>query len=400
MRIAYVTYEYPPDMPPGGIATYVNQVAKYFSENGHSVEVFCASLSRTSSEMEGDIFVHRIRCNDPAIFRKQIVNAFSLRHDLVPFDLIESPEIHGNGYLIKIKYPDLPLLVKFHMPLFLQMRLINYYTPALIKLRYFLGALRRGQFKFYGDTNYHDDIDYKITMLADSMVSPSNSLRTILIREWKLDRDKVSVIPYPFVAPELLLSIPIKITTSKVITFIGKLNVQKGIVIFVEVIKQIAKKYPDVYFRLVGNDSYYSNAKSQMSDYIINSLKGFEQNYTIKGGLSYQEVMSELSKSDICVFPSIWENFGIVCLEAMSAGRAIVASKNGGWSEMLTNDSGLLVDPLNTQQIVSAISELLDDPQSRVNYGLAAREKVLTRFNQKPFTILENHYYNLINNDC
>jgi glycosyltransferase involved in cell wall biosynthesis len=236
-------------------------------------------------------------------------------------------------------------------------------------------------------------------MLAESMVSPSNSLAKILIREWKLDSYKVSVIPYPFIAPEPLLSIPINITTTKFITFIGKLNVQKGIVILVEVIKQIAQKYPDVYFRLIGNDSYYSNAKSQMSDYIVNSLKGFEKNYTIKGGLSYHEILFELSKSDICVFPSIWENFGIVCLEAMSAGRAIVASKNGGWLEMLTNDSGILVDPLNKQQIVTAISQLLDSPQSRVNYGITARETLLNNFNQKAFTILENHYYKLINSD-
>ena len=66
----------------------------------------------------------------------------------------------------------------------------------------------------------------------------------------------------------------------------------------------------------------------------------------------------EYAKVAVCVFPSIWENFPNVCLEAMSAGRGIAASWNGGMAEMLdAGHCGLPFPPNSPQRLAQAVSD-------------------------------------------
>jgi glycogen(starch) synthase len=397
MRIAFFTYEFPPDIAQGGIATYVHQITKLLANRGHEIEVFCASPHRTKTSVEDNVIVHRLKCNNPSEFNDLLLDFFQKSHNQKPFDIIESPEIHGHAYSIKLIHQNLPLVVKFHMPIFLQMRLINFYTSKLTKLRFFLGGLRRGRIKFYDYYDYQLDLDYKVTKLADAYISPSKSLGEILKNEWNLNDQKLSFIHYPFTPPTFLLDIPIECRTTKVVSFIGKLNVQKGIVSLVEMIKKVVIDHPDVKFRIIGNDSFYTSRKLVMSDYIKKQLTGLEENYIIRGGLDYNDVMQELNLADVCIFPSIWENFPNVCLEAMSAGRAIIGSKNGGMSEMLENQAGIVIDPLKVEEGVKAISFLLDNPEERVKRGIKAREIVLESYNKEIIgSQIENHFTQVI----
>jgi glycogen(starch) synthase len=399
MRIAFFTYEFPPDIAQGGIATYVDQITKLLANRGHEIEVFCASPNRTKTSIEANVIVHRLKCNNPSEFNDLLLDFFQKAHNQKPFEIIESPEIHGHAYSIKLIYPNLPLVVKFHMPIFLQMRLINFYTSKLTKLRFFLGGLRRGRIRYYDHYDYQDDLDYKVTKLADAYISPSQSLGEILKNEWNLNSQKLSFIHYPFVPPKFLIDVPIECRTTKVVSFIGKLNVQKGIVSLVEMIKKVVKDHPDVKFRIIGNDSFYTSRNMLMSDYIKNQLTGLEYNYIIRGGLDYKDVMNELNLADVCIFPSIWENFPNVCLEAMSAGRAIIGSKNGGMSEMLENGAGILINPLNTLEGADAISYFLSNPLFRVDYGKQARSFVLERFNKEKIgRQIEEHFEKVIAN--
>ena len=52
-RIAYITYEYPPDIHAGGIATYVYEVSRMMVESGWEVEIFAGSLEREGLFIEG-----------------------------------------------------------------------------------------------------------------------------------------------------------------------------------------------------------------------------------------------------------------------------------------------------------------------------------------------------------
>ena len=95
------------------------------------------------------------------------------------------------------------------------------------------------------------------------------------------------------------------------------------------------------------------------------------------GGIPYGQVAVELQGSDICVFPSDWEASGFVCMEAMAAGRGVIASNAGGMAEIVEHGrTGLLVPPRNPVAIADAIIALMHDPDRRISLGRAARQYI------------------------
>jgi len=85
---------------------------------------------------------------------------------------------------------------------------------------------------------------------------------------------------------------------------------------------------------------------------------------------------------DLVVVPSIWaEPFGLTALEAMSAGKAVIASEVGGIPEFLENGkNGITVQPNNPEVLALKIDELLDKDEYRQKLGGEARETVLRRY--------------------
>ena len=79
--------------------------------------------------------------------------------------------------------------------------------------------------------------------------------------------------------------------------------------------------------------------------------------------------------------PSLSEGLPLALLEAMFAGRAIVASAVGGIPEVITNDrEGLLVPPSDPEALAAALRRLLDDPALRIRLGRAAQVRAAEQF--------------------
>src|SRR4051794_6027265 len=89
LRLAFITYEYPPDTAVGGIATYARQAATLLAGRGHRVEVFAASGSRQGVFEEEGVLVHRVRvASDRSRFPELAGAAFERRYQEHPFDVI------------------------------------------------------------------------------------------------------------------------------------------------------------------------------------------------------------------------------------------------------------------------------------------------------------------------
>src|SRR6185369_13244206 len=97
MRIAFVSYEYPPDTADGGIATYVQQAAWMLRDCGHEVEVFAASRECTRTSRESGLSVHRILTENRQVFAEQIAPVFIRRHQAAPFDVLEGPDYNADA---------------------------------------------------------------------------------------------------------------------------------------------------------------------------------------------------------------------------------------------------------------------------------------------------------------
>jgi len=99
--------------------------------------------------------------------------------------------------------------------------------------------------------------------------------------------------------------------------------------------------------------------------------------------LGSQDLMEELLPlADVFFLPSRQESFGLVALEAMSAGVPVVASNIGGLPEVVVDGhTGFLHDPDDEEALAGSIVRLLKDSRLRARMGRAARRHAQTKFN-------------------
>lgn len=378
MHIGLVSYEFPPETAFGGIGTYTYQAAMSLQKAGCKVDVFTASHNRQilNEETEFGIRVHRLKALTREIFRDQVAIVIKDKHEEDPFDVLESPEYGAEGYFIKDYLPYVPLVVKLHTPHFYIRELNNYLQKNSLKNR-LKRLLNIGIYK------KEKDNEYQLALKADLLVSPSISLQYLVAERWEIGLDKIVHLPYPFIPTADLLSVPIE-TKTNTITFFGRLEVRKGVHLFVSIIPKVLQELPGVKFRFIGKTNKDAKGGGTMLAYLKKNLKAYRHQIEYIDHVSIKDIPLWMKQTDICAFPSIWENFPNVCLEAMSAGRGIIASKHGGMKDMLEKiDGGLLINPFDTTETANKIIYLMKNPDIRFEMAKRSRQKIISYYGEE-----------------
>ncbi|MEI6946653.1 glycosyltransferase family 4 protein [Paraflavisolibacter sp. H34] len=379
MRIAFVTYECPPETGGGGIGTYVRQVSRMLYRSGHSVTVFAGSGKKEAFWEDESIF--RIPATNWTEFNNVLPGYFNSLHRSEPFDVVECMDFCGCGLSIKKMLPTLPIVVRLHTPLYMVDRLLFQPLSLRGKVRFIAGALLRWKLPslplFPQPHNYRDE--FAIIELAERVCSPSRSIYNEMLSLGYPLQDKTDFIPLPFAIPDALRSIiPRKaIREDPQIMFIGRMEKRKGVIDLARSIPLILKRYPKAHFTFVGSPSQSPVPGVHMMDFLKKELYRYTGSVSFTGGVPPEQVPGYLSQGDIFVFPSHYESFGLVCCEAMAAGKAVVASRSGGMSEIIEEGtSGLLVPPHQPQMLAAAVLKLIGNERLRLEMGTRARERI------------------------
>ncbi len=370
-KIAFVSYEYPPDTGFGGIATYLFQIVHAFAERGMLVTVICSTPNETNVvDEKNGVTVYKIHCTRQKHFSLLASETLAVLHQQENFDLIEIPDYGADGLFIKKYVPDVPLVVKMHAPAFYIKRLERYYY-------YKNNWLKRVFKKRY---NYRNDKEYKAVIQADHIFTPSLSLKNIISENWKIPLEKITHIPNPYVPnPELLNMVTDY--RSKTILYLGRLAALKGVYNLAKAIPLILKEVPDARFLFVGQNAEDPFRKGDMKSFLISQLQEAASRVTFIDKVPLEKIGEYYQNATICVYPSLWENFPNVCLEAMSAAKIIVAGENGGMKEMLEDiNGGILVDPLDEKAIAEACIKALKNTEQYAEMGERARKKITTYY--------------------
>ena len=387
MKIAFVFYEYPPDTADGGIATYLRQAARMLCARGHQVEVFAGARGREGTFDDGDgITVHRIACPDGrARFHRPVAAAFQQRHARVGFDVVEGAEYLADSRDIPAWCPEIPLVVRLHTGTYLLNRLNRPHWSSMLELRAPRGAWRQWMRRSYWRYDKARDVERLHALDADHIASPCSAMSNVMIPAWDLDPQRVALVPYLCVPSEALLDVPVD-TCTNTVTFLGRLEVRKGVLDLARAIPHIFRRHPQVRFRFVGRPHHYSPQPGlDMLQYLQRELARYGEAVEFAGSVALDEVPDVLARTDVCVFPSVWEAWGYSCAEAMAAARGVVGSRAGGMADLLARDSegkevGLGISPNHPKDLAKAVSQLLEQPERRFELGRSARRRIVKEY--------------------
>ena len=164
--------------------------------------------------------------------------------------------------------------------------------------------------------------------------------------------------------------------TDRVVLFVGRLVYRKGLHILISAVPKVLDVFPDTIFLVAG-----AGYARQWADFLVKRL-GVQGNVRFLGHVPQALLPTLYASSTTFVLPSLFgESFGIVLLEAMSAGLPVVASRVGGVGEIVEDGvTGLLVEPGDIAGLAAALIEILSQPQRARSMGAEGRREVVSRF--------------------
>jgi glycosyltransferase involved in cell wall biosynthesis len=163
--------------------------------------------------------------------------------------------------------------------------------------------------------------------------------------------------------------------TRRRVVFAGRVVPIKGVAVLI----RAARELPGTEFVICGDG--WGLAKMRK----LARRTGVQERVLFKGWLGAEQLAHELAEASVVAVPSLWpEPFGLVGIEALAAGRPVVASATGGIEDWLQDGvSGLTVKPGDANALARALAELLDDPERQQALGAAGRDRVAAQFSRE-----------------
>tara|TARA_Y100001936_G_scaffold32816_1_gene30760 strand:+ start:628 stop:1728 length:1101 start_codon:yes stop_codon:yes gene_type:complete len=240
-------------------------------------------------------------------------------------------EIHNRPYLINYLYPNIknnPLVLYFHNdPLQMQ------------------GSKKISERK-------------EILNKVSGLVFVSEYLKERFLEGINKEYSKLHVIPN-----SLSINQNANLNKKKQVLFVGRIVREKGVEVYVEAIKNIAHKFPDWKFYLVGETRSRNKffGKSFETNIINNFLK-IGPNVERIGYIPNDDVIKLMEQSSILVVPSLWqEPFGLTAMEGLSNKMAVIANKVGGLADIV-KENGILIENINVENLTNKLNELITNP--------------------------------------
>jgi len=160
--------------------------------------------------------------------------------------------------------------------------------------------------------------------------------------------------------------------------FVGRITRQKGVPVL---LRAAAHLDPDVQLVLCAGAPDTPELGAEVAGLVEELRKTRSGVIWLSGMLSKREVIQLLSHSTLFACPSVYEPLGIVNLEAMACGTAVVASKVGGIPEVVADgETGLLVPPDDPTALAESINSLTRDTERAKAMGTAGRERAGSLF--------------------
>ncbi len=250
-------------------------------------------------------------------------------------------------------------------------------TPLIVTIH----ATERGRHQGWLPTNTSQQIDHmewRTVYEAWRVVACSNYMRDELARWFGLPAEKVTVIPNGIdtskihtCAASTMEAMRVKYAPQgeHLLFYVGRVVHEKGVHLIVRAMPRILAEHPNTRLLVAG--------KNSQKLFPLAYELGVEKNIEFLGYIDNEERDCLYQIVEAAIFPSLYEPFGIVALEAMANGCNVIASSTGGLGEVVRHEvTGLTVIPNDPQSIVWAVNRLFSDPAAAQARRIAALAEV------------------------
>jgi glycosyltransferase involved in cell wall biosynthesis len=205
---------------------------------------------------------------------------------------------------------------------------------------------------------------------ASKIITVSNLTRDIVINKYNINPDKVETVYNAVEHVELTENIVVnKGFDEKVVTFLGRITLQKGPEYFIEAAYKVLKVMDNVRFVMAGSGDMMERMMRRAASLRITDRFHFT------GFLKGMDVYTMLAMSDVYIMPSVSEPFGISPLEAMQSNVPVIISKQSGVAEILTH--AVKTDFWDIDAMADAIYGILNYPALASMFIRNGKEEVV-----------------------
>ena len=371
MKILMLTWEYPPRIV-GGIARVVHDLSKRLIKDGHEVTVVTYKDGDVPY-YENDKGVDVYRVDNYMIHPNNFIDwILQLNFNMIAkateiinkngkFDVIHAHDwlVANAAKALKNSF-DIPLVSTIH-------------------------ATESGRNSGIHDETqrYINDTEWLLTYESTEVIVNSNYMKGHVQGLFGLPFDKINVIPnginvnnFVGIDRDYDFRRQYAMDNEKIILYVGRLVYEKGVQHLISAMPKILANYHDSKLIIAGKGGMMDELRAQAFN------MGLSDKVYFTGYLNSKQVQKMYKCADVAVFPSTYEPFGIVALEAMLAGVPTVVSDIGGLNEIVEHRiDGMKSYAGNANSIADSVLSLLYDPQLAANVAKRARIKVKENFN-------------------
>ena len=371
MKILMLTWEYPPRVV-GGIAKVVYDLSRTLIKDGHDVTVVTYKEGDVPY-FEDDKGVKVYRVDNYMINPNNFIDwIMQLNFNLVAkaneimaeqgkFDVI-----HAHDWLVAYAAKTLK----------------NSYNIPIVST---IHATEAGRNSGIHDEQqrYINDTEWMLTYESSEVIVNSNYMKGELQRLFGLPYEKINVVPngvnlslFNGIERDYNFRRKYAMDNEKIILFMGRLVYEKGVQHLIAAMPKILNGYHDSKLVVCGKGAMLDELRAQAN------AMGIGNKVYFAGYMNGKDVQRMYKAADIAVFPSTYEPFGIVALEAMLSERPVVVSDIGGLNEIVEHKvNGMKAYCGNPNSFADSILELLYDHKLYADITKRAKNKVRNEYN-------------------
>ncbi len=385
MKVAYLSTEYPPKIY-GGLGVYVDSISRALATLGDLITVF-APGDETLKKRQSRRKVTAIR--ERPIPMKDGLEIFlspetigwgeeglDLLLDLLSFNQLAASDLLGKEpFDLCVAHDWLTLPAGMAA------------KRSGLPLIYHVHGLEVGR---SAHPNHQlVDLEKRGAHLADAVMTVSYAMKEQLV-ELGVPAEKIHVcyhgVDTDLFSPEAVDSMRTEEIRKRlgidegdlVILFLGRLEPVKGVIQLLQAMPSVLDRNPRARLLMVGKGTLEEEVRREASRLPVTLVTDF---------LEEKDKVQYYGLADVCVFPSLYEPFGIVALEAAAMGKAAVVGASGvsGLAEIVNNPAtekptGVHVDSSSPEDIAWGLNLALADPLRLAEWGRNARERSLNLF--------------------